>query len=110
MYTSLVSHVLFPLHEPLKGHHSVALHGEIERSQWQTPAALAELQVTRLRQFLIDAARNVPYYRDVFARSGFDPQRVSSVGDLAALPFLTKSLVRENVEALKSTVAGPLKR
>ena len=106
MYTNLVSRVLFPLHERMKGHHSVALHDELERSQWQKPAALAELQVTRLRQFLIDAARNVPYYRDLFARSGFDATRVSSVADLGTLPFLTKSLVRENVEALKSTVAG----
>ena len=110
MYTKVVSSVLFPIHERLKGHHSVALHDELERSQWQTPAALAELQSARLKQFLSAAARTVPYYRELFARSGFDPQRVSSVADLGSLPFLTKALVRENVAALKSAVAGPLKR
>ncbi len=110
MYTKVVSNVLFPVHERLKGHHSVALHAELERTQWEKPEALGELQVGRLKLFLADAARAVPYYRELFARSGFNPQRVSSVADLGALPFLTKSLVRENVEKLKSGVAGPLKR
>ncbi|MEP7245090.1 MAG: AMP-binding protein [Gammaproteobacteria bacterium] len=110
MYTRLCSSVLFPLHELYKGHASTQLRAELERSQWLKPTELLRLQAQRLQQFLVEAGKNVPYYREVFASQGFNPERVESVAHLAALPFLTKSLVRENVEALKSKTAGPLRR
>lgn len=110
MYTKLSSSLLFPLHERLKGHHSTALRAELERSQWQSPAELAQLQSMRLKGFLTAAGKSVPYYRKLFADHAFDPQAASSATALQRIPFLTKSLVRENVEALKSDVAGLLRR
>jgi len=110
MYTWACSHLLFPLHERLKGHHSVALHRELEASQWLAPEVLEEQQLCRLRDFLRRAAADVPYYRDLMRERGFDPERVASLADLAQLPFLTKPLIRENVERLKSVRAGKLVR
>jgi phenylacetate-CoA ligase len=108
MYTRLCSSAAFPLHEWLKGHSSVALRRELERTQWLSGEALERLQFERLKLFLTQAGRDVPYYRSLFESCGFDPSRITSAEDLQAVPFLTKSLIRENTDRLKSDGAGPL--
>ncbi len=101
MYTSLVSSLLFPLHERLKSHTSVAVRRGLEQSQWWSPEQLQALQLTRLRALLASAKEGVPYYRDLFARLQFDPSAVNGVADLRALPLLDKATIRANTEALK---------
>ena len=45
---------------------------------------------------LVHAGRHVPYWRDTFAATGFVPERVQHIDELAALPVLTKdTIVRE---------------
>ena len=68
------------------------------------------LQLTRLRGLLTAAARDVPYYRELFERLPFDPAKVSSIADVAQIPFLTKALIRANQESLKSRAARHLAR
>jgi phenylacetate-CoA ligase len=110
LYTRLCAQVLFPLHERLKGHDSVVMRRRLEASQWWTAEQIAADQGQRLRLFLVDIGRHVPYYRELFARIGFDPQRVASAADLQALPLLGKPEVRAHVEALKRDGHGPLTR
>jgi phenylacetate-CoA ligase len=110
LYTRLCASVLFPLHERLKGHDSVALRRRLEVSQWWTAEQIAADQAQRLRLFLIDIGRHVPYYRDLFARTGFDPQRVASATDLQRVPLLGKPEIRAHVESLKREGHGPLTR
>lgn len=109
-YTAMCSHLLFPLHERLKGHNSVALRKRLERSQWWSADQLADERGRRLRDFLVDVGTRVPYYRDLFGRLGFDPQSVRSVDALSALPLLGKAEIRANVERLKADDHGPLTR
>jgi phenylacetate-CoA ligase len=110
MYTAVCSRFLFPLHERLKAHASVALRRELEASQWLDPAALRDLQTKRLRAFLIKVAANIPYFRESFAQIGFDADKVRSLEDLRRLPLLTKETIRANVERLKSPTAKRLIR
>ena len=110
MYTRFCSSVLFPVHEWLKGHRSAALLRELERTQWLEPPALERLQLGRLKRFLCRVGTNVPYYRGLFERSGFDAQGLSSIDDLRRIPFLTKRLIRENTQGLRSERAGRLVR
>jgi phenylacetate-CoA ligase len=110
LYTSFVSAVLFPLHEHIKGHHSTRLRRELERSQWWPTERLEEYRTERLRAFLAQVGRRVPYYRDLFARCGFEPSEVTSVADLTKLPFLTKADIRRDVERLKADGHGTLTR
>jgi phenylacetate-CoA ligase len=109
-WTSLCSGALFPLHEALKGHRSVAMHRERERSQWLEPEQIDAVQTANLRAFVQRIGREVPYYRDLFRASGFDPASVRGREDLRRLPFLTKPLIREHNDALKAAGAGRLKR
>jgi phenylacetate-CoA ligase len=110
IYTRLASGLLFPFHERLKGHHSVALRHRLERSQWLEQDALAVQQLGRLREFLIDIGQRVPYYRDLFKMKGFDPRAVTSTDDLRALPLLTKSDIRQHADRLKAQGHGPITR
>lgn len=108
MYTRLCSSLLFPLHEWAKGHHSVALHRELDRSQWWSRAQIEEAQVVRLREFLAGVAENVPYYRNLFRDRQFSPAGVQSLSDLTPLPFLDKPTIRANTDTLKSERSGRL--
>lgn len=60
----------------------------------------AEYQVARLRSILLHCAVNVPYYRGLLRKIGFDPAQVRDVSDLAAVPMLDKETVRSNAQAL----------
>ncbi|MEN9395903.1 MAG: hypothetical protein RLZ81_433 [Pseudomonadota bacterium] len=110
LYTSLVSSLLFPVHERLKGHDSVAIRHQMEQAQWWPSERLAAFQLQRLQALLRDAGLHVPYYRDLFAQIGFDPRDVHSTADLQRLPLLTKAVIRANTEALKHAHAQGLAR
>jgi phenylacetate-CoA ligase len=109
LYTRLAAGLIFPLHERLKHHSSVAVRRQLETSQWWPPEQLAALQLERLRRLLTQAQTHVPYYRQVFADLGFDAA-ITSLADLCRLPFLTKSVIRENQEQLKAGNAQRLTR
>jgi phenylacetate-CoA ligase len=110
MYTSAVSKLIFPLHERLKRHDSVAVRRALEESQWWPAEQLQALQLNRLQVLLAEAGANVPYYRKLFGALGFEPAAVRSLADLVRLPFLTKALIRGNTEALKHLKAHDLAR
>ncbi len=110
LYTKLVSGLIFPIHERLKHHSTVAVRKQLEESQWWSPDRLAALQLERLRQLLTRAQSHVPYYRDLFDRLGFNASSIASLDDLQRLPFLTKAIIRQNQEQLKADDAERLAR
>ena len=109
-YTSFCAHVLFPLHERIKGHSSVGLRRRLEDSQWWPRERLQEEQVKRLRGFLARIGREVPYYRDLFAATRFDLAGVRSADDLEALPRLDKTTIRANLDRMRAPAAHALNR
>lgn len=110
LYTRFVSGALFPLQEKLKKHDTVRVHRDMEASQWWPRQRILDLQLKRLQALLQDVAAHVPYYRELFARTGFDPAAVRSVADLQALPFLTKAEIRAHSDALRADNAAGLAR
>lgn len=110
LYTKIASSVAFPLHERLKQHTTVKVRRAMEKSQWLSPDDLAQLQLERLREFLIEAGRDVPYYRQKFAALNFDPATIQSLQDLQRLPLTGKAEIREFTEQLKSDKAQNLAR
>ena len=109
-YTRMVSGLVFPLHERLKRHSTVAVRRELERTQWWNPEQLLELQLKRLRTLLLDVGTNVPYYRELFQRIAFDPRKVRSLEDLQQLPFLTKAEIRKGSDGFRHADAQGLAR
>lgn len=109
LYTRLVSGAVFPLHERLKGHDSVAALRDLEMTQWLDRGQLHELQTQRLRDLLIHAQQTTAYYRDLFASRSCNPCSDDPWSVLASIPALTKPLIRDNFENLKSTSGQPVK-
>ena len=105
LYTRLISGLIFPLHERLKGHDTHRLLGKMEQSQWWSPEKLAELQLQRLRELLVSAGEQVPYYRELFELQGFRPAALERLEQLQELPFLTKDIIRANQERLMAADA-----
>jgi phenylacetate-CoA ligase len=110
LYTRLVSGLLFPLHERLKGHDTVAVRRHMEETQWWDPERIEALRLERLRGLLEHATQHVPYYREQLGSLGLRPADIRSIADLARLPFLDKSGIRGNLERLKSDQARGLAR
>ncbi len=109
-YTALASNLLFPLHERLKRHSTVAVRRRLEQTQWWAPEPLQALRIERLRALLHTANDGVPYYTGLFRQLGFEPDAVRSLADLQALPLLTKAIIRAQGDALKHRNAQGLAR
>jgi len=74
----------------------------LELDQFDTPGALADRRAKRLNLIVRHAAATSPFYRRRFDAAGIDPAAVRNMGDLAALPLLTKTDVREHLDEIVS--------
>lgn len=109
-YSRVVASTLFPLHERFKGHSTNRVFHDLERSQWLSPEELSNLTAAKLGDFLSHLESNVAFYRDAFARVGFRATKYTGLEDLRKLPILTKSLIRQNTDALRADNAATLSR
>jgi phenylacetate-CoA ligase len=107
-YTRLVSDVLFPLHERIKGHQSAALLRHLEATQWWSRDQLEAYRVECLRRVLSLAGAKVPYYRRVFREIGFEPAGIREIADLRRLPLSDKSILRSHFAELTAEDARGL--
>jgi phenylacetate-CoA ligase len=57
---------------------------------------LNDYVIEQTRGVLTHAMKHIPYYRNRFSEVGFRPERIQSIEDLKALPYLTKEDVRED--------------
>ncbi len=111
MYSKIVKHIIYPLHEKIFGRKTFRYLDELEALQWVAPEKLADLRFEKLKALLLHAKKNIPFYRTRFAEAGFDPERMQSAEDIQALPLLSKSKIRSNLEAMKwSNCPGGLTR
>jgi len=108
LYTRLVANALFPLHERLKRHQTVADLRRLEKSQWLPPAQLEADRTVRLKKFLCEIRQQVPYFADVL--SAIDIESIDSIADIESIPFLTKAIIREKLQELQSKTAVSLQR
>lgn len=74
---------------------------QFQKSQQFTPEELERWQSLRLREQLLHAFRNVPFYRRRFEMNGITPLDIRSPEDLKEFPVLTRTeLRRHNPELL----------
>jgi len=74
----------------------------LKKSQWWSKEQLERYQLEQLSKLLNHAYENVPYYRKVFDDLGLKPENIQDFKDLQKLPFLTKEIIRENLDDLKA--------
>jgi len=87
-----VRHVGYRLYLAYQGESGILSEYKQSLPLWAADReVLAARKLVALKAMLIHAGATSPYYRDVFQHVGFDPNAVTSLLDLAALPFVTKS-------------------
>ncbi|KYK34602.1 MAG: hypothetical protein AYK22_05170 [Thermoplasmatales archaeon SG8-52-3] len=72
-----------------------------ESQKWKK-IHLEEYQQKQLSRLLNHSYRNVPYYKNLFDKFNIEPNEINSIKDLKKIPFLTKQIVKENVEEIKA--------
>ncbi len=75
---------------------------EMRESEFWPAERLRELADARLRRLITYAVQHVPYYRELFAREKLDPREIQGLDDLPKIPLLTREILRERFEDLKS--------
>jgi phenylacetate-CoA ligase len=95
-YGALFENVLMPAWEQGIRRRSTLAHlAHLEQTQWLSREQLDRLETRALVELLSYAGENVPYYRELFRKQGFEPRGLRSRADLAELPLLTREIVRE---------------
>lgn len=89
-----VPHIVFPLAERLGGRRMWSELRRLRAAQWLPPAELEARTVAQLRPLLRDATAHVPYYSDLFGRTGVQPDEIRTLADLARIPITTKADLR----------------
>jgi phenylacetate-CoA ligase len=97
--------VAFRAQEFLKGHSTFEILRRMNVEQWLPPERLQQVQQKRLVRLLKHSAACVPYYEDMFKARGLGVEYLRDTFNLNALPFLTKDLIRSNLEQMKSRTA-----
>ena len=72
----------------------------LEESQWWSEEKLRVYQWQKLKVLLKHAYKNVPYYKRVFDEIGLKPEDIQDFDNFRKIPFLTKEIVRENLQDL----------
>ena len=99
MHPTLVRKVLYPAYRALKRDHVLTYLADMRRVQVMEPEEIRKYQWDKLRKLLTYAARQVPYYRDMFNRLGMVPEDIKNEIDLGRLPVLRKQDIGADPEA-----------
>jgi len=74
----------------------------IKKVQWYSKDEINKYQLAKIQQLVKYSYENVPYYRNLFDRLKIKPEDIKDFDDFYRIPFLTKEIIRENFNDLKS--------
>lgn len=79
---------------------------ELRESEFWPADRLRDLADARLRRLIAYVVDHVPYYRELFARERLDLRDIQGLSDLPKIPVLTREILLERFEDLKSNEFG----
>ncbi len=74
----------------------------LESEQWDIKK-LEEYQLQEFKKLIKHCYDNIPYYTRILNDRGLTPDDFNSLSDITKLPFLTKDIIRENLNDLIAT-------
>ena len=96
----LFEKTILPVHHLLSGRNILPHLRNAQKNEWLSSQDLVALQTRRLRQLLLHAYQNSPFYRQRFLQTGLTPDDIQNSSDLARLPALSKDELRANTDSL----------
>jgi phenylacetate-CoA ligase len=82
-------------------------YDQLARQQWLRREELQAIQDAAVRRTVAYAAREVPYYRELFAKHGIRAEHVQTAADLRILPFTDKHVMQTEGARLRPDRAVP---
>lgn len=70
--------------------HGIVSLAQLSRNQWRSSVDLEQRQFKALLNLIHHAYAAVPFYRDLYDRSGVSPEDLKSPGDLRRFPIVTR--------------------
>ncbi|MBU4445200.1 hypothetical protein KJ656_08980 [bacterium] len=99
IYSKFVRNIYFPVTEFIKGESVRKYLSSLEASQYYSRDELREIQWKKLKNLLDHSYLNIPYYQNLFNKSGIHPNDIKSPEDFSKIPFLTKeAIINHNSE------------
>jgi phenylacetate-CoA ligase len=90
------------------GHSRYKFDQLLQANERLRPEEIAKIQWEKLQNLVAHAYATVPYYRELFRKEKIMPQDIQTLRDYAALPILTKAIIRgHGPEAFRSTAFPP---
>jgi len=74
----------------------------MESEKWDRDRLMA-YQLEQMKNLLIHAGNNVPYYKRIFAEYGFRPEKFADLEDLKILPYIDRQIVKKHYEDFIAT-------
>lgn len=100
MTSYVIRNIFFPVHEIFKGHSSISYLRYLEKTQWLTRKEIKQLQKKKFQKLCGFVKEHVPYFKDL----------LDSKSNIIEFPFLTKEIIRKNIEEMCSSKAHSLIR
>lgn len=79
----------------------------MQKSQYWSPKTIKKYQFGKIKEILVHAYRNVPYYRKLFNDLRIEPVDIRTFDDFANLPILTKDIIKSNHQLLQAQNFSP---
>lgn len=101
LYELLIKHGSVPLIARRNGLVGLGKHlTKYEESQFWSKEKIAQFQLKRLKILLAHAYKNTVYYKRLFDSISFDPCNFQTIQEIEKVPFLTKNIIRANLDLL----------
>lgn len=81
----------------------------LQRSQWWTEKQHKEYQMKKIKEIIKYAYDYVPYYKRLLSENNIKPGDIKDFSDIKNIPYLTKEIIRDNLDDLISTSCNPKK-
>ncbi|MBV8358916.1 MAG: phenylacetate--CoA ligase family protein [Deltaproteobacteria bacterium] len=78
----------------------------MRQSETWTASQIQSYQTEQLRKMVEHGYLNTSGYHELYESRGISPTAIRELGDLKALPFVTKELLRDNLEAFSAAWPG----
>ncbi|HEX3926380.1 MAG TPA: hypothetical protein VHW65_00135, partial [Gemmatimonadales bacterium] len=76
---------------------------ELDASQWWPTERIAALQFERLRQLLLHAQANSPWYQGTWRVGGLDARQLSKMADFTHWPVIDRDTIRTHRMAMRAS-------
>jgi phenylacetate-CoA ligase len=70
----------------------------ITSTEFLSKEQLQNFQLKKMRQIVNYAWNNIDGYRDIWQKNKFHPDQIKSLEDIKRIPFVTKEILRENLD------------